>query len=97
MPNRCLLAAFALALVSQTAGAQTACPEGRMKDGTCVDPRLAAASRQNGILMNQPKISETALPVPPTHNRAIPRASEFNKFELGQGGNFSTNPFPPSP
>ena len=79
--------------------AQNVCPggEGRLANGTCVNPRLAAAMRQQGVLSTQLKISQTMLPIGLQQDHTLPRASQFNYFELGRLGNFSTNPFPPSP
>lgn len=81
------------------AAAQTICPggEGRLANGTCVNPQLAEAMRQRGVLTTQLKISQTALPIGPRQDHTLPRASQFNYFELGRSGNFSTNPFPLSP
>ena len=84
---------------SVPAVAQNICPggEGRLANGTCVNPRLAGAMRQQGVLSTQLKISQTTLPIAPRQDHTLPRASQFNYFELGRLGNFSTNPFPPSP
>lgn len=76
--------------------AQTAsCPGGEAKtaSGECVNPALAASLRQRSVLMSQPKISETTLPVLPTQDRTYPLPSEYNRYELTRGL-FSTNPFP---
>ena len=81
------------------AAAQSLCPggEGRLANGTCVSPQLAEAMRLRGVLTTQLMISQTALPIGPRLDHKVPRASQFNYFELGRSGNFSTNPFPPSP
>lgn len=71
--------------------------EGRLANGTCVNPQLAEAMRLRGVLTTQLMISQTALPIGPRLDHKVPRASQFNYFELGRLGNFSTNPFPPSP
>jgi hypothetical protein len=98
--------ATALLAISLTAAsslvparAQNICPggEGKLANGTCVNPQLAEAMRLRAILMTQLKISQTALPIGPRLDYSLPRASQFNYFELGRSGNFSTNPFPPSP
>lgn len=88
----------ALGLLGPAAG-QNICPggEGRLANGTCVNPQLAEAMRQRGVLGTQLMISQTALPIGPRLDHKLPRASQFNYFELGRSGNFSTNPFPPSP
>lgn len=90
---------IAVAALSGPVSAQGACPggEGRMADGKCVNPALASAMRQRGVLMNQLKISQTALPVPAHQDNVVPRATQFNRFELGDSGNFSVNPDPRSP
>lgn len=48
-------------LATATAQAQPPkfCPEGRMANGTCVDPRRAEDMRTTSIVLSQPKISMT--------------------------------------
>ena len=96
---RTLLLGIGLCLASVPAAAQNICPggEGRLANGTCINPQLAEAMRQRGVLTTQLMISQTALPIGPRLDYKLPRASQFNYFELGRSGNFSTNPFPPSP
>ena len=52
-----------LILMPPSAGAQAACPEGRMASGACVDPALAKAMRKQVIIFTQPKISYAAPPL----------------------------------
>lgn len=92
------LLSLAAAMWTMPARAQGPCPggEGRLSDGTCVNPGLASAMRQRGVLTTQLKISETALPIGPHQDTHYPRAAQFNSYEL-QSGNFSVNPLPKSP
>jgi hypothetical protein len=39
--------------------AQGFCAEGRMRDGACVNPGLASEMRTTGIVLSQPKLSQT--------------------------------------
>ncbi|WP_132252780.1 hypothetical protein [Methylobacterium segetis] len=39
-----------------------ACPEGRLSDGSCVNPRLAFAARQQGVCYTQVKLSYIVCP-----------------------------------
>jgi hypothetical protein len=51
------------------ASAQQRCPEGETASGECVNPLLAGAMRQIGIIFAQPKISQTTYPVLPADDR----------------------------
>jgi hypothetical protein len=52
--------------------------------------------RLRGTLMNQLKIGYN-YPIPPRLDNTYPKNFDVNRFEFSQPGNFSTNPFPPSP
>lgn len=64
--------------------------------GTCVTRGLAASMRLRGTMMNQLKIGYN-YPMPPRLDNTYPKNFDVNRFEFSQPGNFSTNPFPPSP
>jgi hypothetical protein len=91
-----LILATCLPTLQTPAAAQSsACPGGEAKtaDGKCVDPALSSSLRLRGILLSQPRISETAFPIPPSQDRVYPRPNEYNRYELTRGI-FSTNPSP---
>jgi hypothetical protein len=84
------------AVMPVSAQAQKAsCPGGEAKTaaGECVNPGLSSSLRIRSILMSQPKISQTAFPIPPSQDRVYPQPREYNRYELTQGI-FSTNPSP---
>lgn len=59
------LAGAALAALAGPAAAQMrplACPEGRLVDGGCVNPRLAFVARQQAVCFTQVKLSYIACP-----------------------------------
>ena len=64
--------------------------------GTCVTAGLSASMTLRGTLMNQLKIGYN-YPIPPRKDNMYPKNFDVNRFEFSQPGNFSTNPFPPSP
>jgi hypothetical protein len=64
-----VMASCTLALLAGTAGAQQDCGEGRLSNGDCINPGLAASNRQTAIIFSQPKISKTAFPVLPVDDR----------------------------
>jgi hypothetical protein len=66
-----MLASFSLALLAGTAAAQQNCGEGRLSNGNCVNPGLAASNRQTATIFSQPKISKTAFPVLPSGDRSF--------------------------
>ena len=57
---------------------------------------LASSMRARSVIMNQLKLGYN-LPIAPKKDNLYPRNFDVNRFEFSQGGNFSTNPFPPSP
>ncbi|AWN45022.1 hypothetical protein DK419_00655 [Methylobacterium terrae] len=65
-----LLAGAAFCALAGAAAAQTrpaqirppACPEGRLADGACVNPRLAFLARQQAVCYSQFKLSYIACP-----------------------------------
>jgi hypothetical protein len=59
------LLALSVSMVSIAAQAQGACPNGAAS-GPCINPLLADAMRQTGVIFSQPKISYTHYPVLPT-------------------------------
>jgi hypothetical protein len=59
------LAAF-IAASTLPSLAQTGCLEGRTASGECVNPGLATAVQQIGVIFSQPKISYTAFPLLPS-------------------------------
>lgn len=67
-----------LALWPAAAGAQQRCPEGRTASGACVNAPLAMVMRRTGIIFSQPKISQTAYPVPPSGDRAYRYPNQLN-------------------
>lgn len=74
--------ALMLALTSQPASAQKKCPEG-MKNGQCVSPGLAKNMRMRGRVAAQPKVSQTAAPVP-TADSSSPQGTR-DYFETNRG------------
>jgi hypothetical protein len=80
------------------AAAQVVCsnPGTENVAGTCVTRGLAASMRLRGTIMNQLKIGYN-YPMPPRLDNSYPKNFDVNRFEFSQPGNFSTNPFPPSP
>ena len=83
------------ASVSPAAAQKASCPGGEAKtaSGGCVNPGLSRSLRLRSILMSQPRISETAFPIPPSGDRMYPRPGEYNRGELITGI-FSTDPSP---
>jgi hypothetical protein len=97
--NTALLAvALGASVFSGPAAAQVICvkPGTENVAGTCVTRGLAASMRLRGTLMNQLKIGYN-YPIPPRLDNTYPKNFDVNRFEFSQPGNFSTNPFPPSP
>jgi hypothetical protein len=64
--SKALLISLTFSLCATSAFAQVACPEGRTANGQCVDPDLAAASRNSAVIYSQPKLSYTHYPVLPS-------------------------------
>ena len=95
-----LLAACSwLILMPASAGAQAACPEGRMASGACANPALAKAMRKQVIIFTQPKISYTAPPLLPIEDRGYYIARDYHEmlylFTIPQvNTRFATRPFP---
>ena len=97
--NAALIAAALSACVfTAPAAAQVICVDPGTENvaGTCMTRGLAASMRERGVLMNQLKIGYN-LPIAPKKDNLYPRNFDVNRFEFSQPGNFSTNPFPPSP
>ena len=97
--NAALLAAALGACVFSTpADAQVICTDPGTENiaGTCMTRGLAASMRLRGTIMNQLKIGYN-YPIPPRLDNTYPKNFDVNRFEFSQPGNFSTNPFPPSP
>jgi hypothetical protein len=89
-----LVAAFAgNAAVSDSAVAQTRCPEGRTASGACVNNGLARALRSRALIFSQPKLSYTGAPAAQsrreTQDTATPRSIETFYDKYG--------PLPPQP
>ena len=84
-------------LVSVSGFAADPCPDHQVRTsrGNCVESKLSSTLRQRAIEMSQQKISETAAPRSPSHDRKYPRPNEINRYELNKG-NFSTYPYPPA-
>jgi hypothetical protein len=92
-----LAAAFGACALTGPAAAAVACAPGLENvAGTCVTAGLSASMRLRGVLMNQLKIGYN-YPIPPRLDNTYPKNFDVNRFEFSQPGNFSTNPFPPSP
>lgn len=71
--------------------APTACREGRLADGTCVNPVLAQVMRQSTIIATQPKISNTAPLNLPFEDALYPTSQ--NRYEYTRFfGNPATRP-----
>jgi|ERR1700676_361168 len=96
--NIALLTATLGCVFAFPAGAQVTCvnPVTENVAGTCVTRGLAASMRFRGTIMNQLKIGYN-YPMPPRLDNTYPKNFDVNRFEFSQPGNFSTNPFPPSP
>lgn len=63
-------AILALAL-SSSAEAQTACAEGRTREGKCVSAALASAARIAAIVYGQTRLSFSMLPILPNQDHAL--------------------------
>ncbi len=63
------IASAAAALATPT-HAQAVCPEGRTRQGACVNPALAAAARTTAIVRGQTRLSYFLMPVLPSQDRA---------------------------
>ncbi len=77
--------------------AQTACPEGRTRDGRCVDPVLSQVMRQSTIIASQPKISDTSalnMPSEDSYYGVSPDRFEYSRF---YGPNPISGPYAPNP
>jgi hypothetical protein len=84
-------------ILAGPAAAATACAAGLENiAGTCVTTGLAASMRLRSLVMDQQKIGYN-FPMPPSKDNSYPKNFDVNRFEFSQPGNFSTNPFPPSP
>src|SRR5713226_5929722 len=90
------IALGACALTGPVAAAPACAPGLENVAGTCVTAGLSASMRERGVLMNQLKIGYN-LPIAPRNDNLYPRNFDVNRFEFSGHGNFSTNPFPPSP
>jgi hypothetical protein len=77
-----MASAFWLALLSTPAVAQQRCTEGKTVSGACVNPLLAGAMRQIGVIFSQPKISRTAYPVLPSGDRRYRYPNQLNPNQL---------------
>lgn len=62
------LVAGPFAAGSAAAQSPKSCPEGRLSDGTCVNPAMAQDMRTTTIVMTQPKLSLTNPPVLPNQD-----------------------------
>lgn len=93
-----VVAALGACVLSGPAAAQVICTGNGFENvaGTCVTAGLAASMRLRGTMMNQLKIGYN-YPMPPRLDGTYPKNFDVNRFEFSQPGNFSTNPFPPSP
>jgi hypothetical protein len=93
-----IAAALGACVFSAPATAQVICVDPGTENvaGTCMTRGLAASMRLRGTIMNQLKIGYN-YPIPPRLDNTYPKNFDVNRFEFSQPGNFSTNPFPPSP
>ena len=93
-----ITAALGASVFCAPATAQVICVDPGTENvaGTCVTRGLAASMRLRGTIMNQLKIGYN-YPIPPRLDNTYPKNFDVNRFEFSQPGNFSTNPFPPSP
>jgi hypothetical protein len=93
-----LLAAALGTCTAPAAMAATVCAPGLELVGStnCVTRGLAASMRLRSNVMNEQKIGYN-YPIPPQLDNTYPKNFDVNRFEFSQPGNFSTNPFPPSP
>lgn len=74
-----LLATVGWLLLSPgAASAQVKCAEGRTASGECVNPLLAAAMRQIGVIFSHPKLSQTAFPVLPSDDVSFRYPNQLN-------------------
>jgi hypothetical protein len=76
----CALLASLAAFVAApgAAHAQANCLEGRTASGQCVNPGLAQAMQQNGVIFSQSKISQTHYPVLPSDDGRYRYPNELN-------------------
>jgi hypothetical protein len=86
------MAIFSLVLLCEAAAAATRCPEGRLASGECVNPRLAASSRQIATIFSQPKISRTAFPIFPSLDRFFRYPNGLLPDQLKPAPTFSVSP-----
>ena len=95
---RPLAAAIGTFALAAPATAQLICTQSGFENvaGTCMARGLAASMRLRSLVMNQQKIGYN-FPIPPSLDNTYPKNFDVNRFEFSQPGNFSTNPFPPSP
>lgn len=87
----------AVSMVAAAAQAQAACPEGRTRDGACVDPILSQVMRQSTIIASQPKISDTSalnMPSEDSYYGISPSRFEYSRF---YGPNPISGPYAPNP
>lgn len=87
----------AISMTAAAAHAQAACPEGRTRDGHCVDPVLSQVMRQSTIIASQPKISDTSalnMPSEDSYYSVIPNRFEYSRF---YGPNPISGPYAPNP
>jgi hypothetical protein len=87
-----LIAACSLALLPGAVAAQIKCPEGKTRNGDCVNPGLAAGMRQTAIIFSQPKISETAFPVLPAQDRLYRYPNQLIPDPLKPAPAFTVSP-----
>jgi hypothetical protein len=94
-----IAAALGACVFSAPATAQVICVDPGTENvaGTCMTRGLAASMRLRSTCLNQVKIAYNGCPTPPRFDDAKVRTFDLNRFEYSQPGNFSTNPFPPSP
>ncbi len=76
-----LLGAAVVPAVALPAHAE--CAEGMTVSGECIDPGLAAAARQQALILSQPKISYTAFPVLPNDDRSYRYPNQLNPDPQG--------------
>jgi hypothetical protein len=93
-----LAAALGACASSGPAAAQVICTANGSENvaGTCMTRGFAASMRLRSLVMNQQKIGYN-FPMPPRLDNTYPKNFDVNRYEFSQPGNFSTNPFPPSP
>ena len=87
-----MMGSVTLLLLAGTAVAQQSCSEGRLANGDCVNPGLAASNRQTATIFSQPKISKTAFPVMPADDRRFRYPNQLMPDLLKPAPAFSISP-----